>query len=547
MPRRSASWFFPEALRCFLGAMLAALALGCIPYDRPADLRIINGKEPETIDPALVVGQPDGRVCLSIFEGLTRYNPTNAAPEPGLAERWDISPDGKTYTFHLRTNAFWFDRSPITAADVAWSWMRVLEPATAADYAGNLYYIKGAEAYNKGQSKDPKSVAIQVIDPRTLRVELNNPTPFFLDLCAFQTQAVVHRPTIEKHGDKWLDARPFPASGAYELVEWRLNDRIRVRKNPMYWDGANTGCDWVDFMPVNSPNTALNLFLSGEVDVVWDKDVVPSELIDVLRDQPYFHTFNYLCTYFIRCNVTRPPFNDPRVRQALSMAIDRDRLVKNITRGGEAPANFYVPPIPGYQSPPGLPYDPEAARKLLADAGYPEGKGFPRFSYLFNSSRDHEKIAVEMQDMWRKELGIEVELRSVEWKVYLRMQVNLEFDLTRSSWIGDYTDPNTFLDMFMSSNPNNRTGYKNPAYDNLLHQANAEPDVIKRAELLANAEKLLVVDDAPVIPLYIYVGMNFFDPEIISGIYVKENIRDEHPTRSIRKNHQAAEAKRRKR
>ena len=542
---RSASHFRVEALRHFLALFLFALAAGCVPYDRPADLRIINGKEPESIDPAILTGQADGRVCLSLFEGLTRYNTTNAAPEPGLAERWQISDDGKVYTFHMRANIFWFNKEPITAHDVAYSWMRVLEPATASDYAGNLYYIKGAEDYNLGKSKDPNSVGIKALNDRTLRVELVNPTPFFLDLCAFQTQAVVHKGTIEKYGDRWLNARPFPASGAYELVEWRLNDRIRVRKNPLYWEADKTGCDVVDFLPVNSPNAALNLFYSGEVDIVWDKDVIPSELIDTFRNEKWFHTFNYLATYFYRYNVTRKPFDDPRVRRALSMAVNREHLVKNITKGGELAANFFVPPMPNYTSPRGLSYDPEGARKLLAEAGFPGGGGFPRFTYHFNTARDHEKIAVQLQDMWRKELGLDVELRSVEWKVYLRQQVNGEYDISRSSWIGDYTDPNTFLDMFMSTNPNNRTGYTSEEYDRLIREANAEADIQKRTQLLQRAEELLILQDAPIAPLYIYVGMNFFDPEVISGIHNQQNIRDEHPTRTIRKN-QGAAAKRRK-
>jgi oligopeptide transport system substrate-binding protein len=538
MARRSASKIFSEAL--FLCLLLLG---GCAPYDKPADLRIINGKEPESIDPATVVGQPDGRVCLSIFEGLTRYNPTNAAPEPGLAERWDISPDRKTYTFFLRTNALWSTGERITAQDFVYSWMRVLDPNTAGDYAGHLYYIKGAEDFNFGKTKDPASVGIRAVDERTLRVELVNPTPFFLDLCAFPTQAVVHRGTIEKYGDRWLTAQPLPCSGAYELVYWRLNDRIRVRKNRYYWEAEKTGCEVVDFMPVNSPNTALNLFYSGEVDVVWDKDVVPSELLDVLRTRPDFHTFNYLATYFFRYNVTRKPFDDVRVRQALALAIDKKRLTEKITRGGELAADFYVPPLPGYKSPAGLGYDPERARALLKEAGFEGGKGFPRFSYLFNSSRDHEKIAVELQEMWRRELGIDVELRSVEWKVYLRTQVELDYDLTRSSWIGDYTDPNTFLDMFMSNNPNNRTGWKSDKYDDVMRQANAESDAQRREGLLRQAEQLLIRDELPIVPLYIYVGMNFFDTNIISGIYNGENIRDEHPTRAIRKDYQAAEAK----
>lgn len=535
---KSASGSNPEALFVFRICLLlcvSALLSGCA-IEQPAQLRIVNGKEPESLDPATSVGQPDLRVVGSLFEGLTRYNATNAAPEPGLAHRWEISPDGLVYTFHIRTNALWSTGEPITAHDFVYSWFRVLDPATAADYVGNLFYIRGAEDYHLGKTKDRASVGIHALDAHILRVELAHPTAFFLDLCAFPTQAVVHRGTIEKHGDQWLNARPLPASGAFELVQWKLNDRIRVKKNPRYWEAGQTQIETVDLLPVNLPNTALNLFLSGAVDVVWDKDVVPSELIDVLRPRPDFHTFDYLATYFFRINTTRKPFDDVRVRKALALVVDRERIVKNITRGGERPANFFVPPnLANYVSPEGLGYDPELARQLLKEAGYEGGRDFPRFDYMFNSSRDHEKIAVELQDMWRKELGINAELRAVEWKVWLGEQSALNYSISRSSWIGDYADPNTFLDMFMSGNPNNRTGWKSERYDELIRKGNATPDPQARAEILKQAEAILIREELPIVPLYIYVGFNFFDTNKIAGIHNKQNPRDEHPLRAIRK------------
>jgi oligopeptide transport system substrate-binding protein len=523
--------FWSGARCCFL----ALLLIGCTARE-PADLRIINGKEPDSLDPAIVVGQPDGRVVNTLFEGLTRYNATNAAPEPGIAERWEISPDRLTYTFHLRTNALWSTGEPIIAQDVVYSWFRVLEPETAADYVGNLFYIRGAEAYGLGQTKDRNTVGIHALDRATLRVDLVNPTPFFLDLCAFPTQAVVHRGTIEKYGDRWLNARPLPCSGAYELVSWRLNDRIRVKKNVHYWDSQPGQLNVVDFFPVNSPNTALNLYFQGEVDVVWDKDVTPSELLDVLKTRPDFHRFNYLAAYFMRFNTAHKPFDDVRVRKAFALAVDRDRIVTFVTRGGEKPVNHIVPPgIPNYTSPPGLPHDPNLARKLLAEAGYPGGQRFPRVQYHFNASRDNEKIAVQLQDTWKKELGIDVELRGVEWKIWINDQTTLNYDISKSSWIGDYTDPNTFLDLFMSTNPNNRTGWKNPRYDDLMRTANATADIQARASVLQKAESILIAEDAPIVPLYIYVGFNFFDPQVITGIFNEGNIRDEHPVRAIRK------------
>ena len=531
--KRSAPTANLGALRILTGFILLLAVSGCA-LEQPAELRIVNGREPESLDPGTVIGQADGRVVQSVWEGLTRYNATNAAPEPGLALSWKKSPDGKVYTFFLKTNAQWSTGEPITTRDVVYSWFRVLNPKTASDYVGNLFYIKGAEDYHLGRAHADQ-VGIKALDDFTLEVTLVNPTPFFLDLCAFPTQAVVHRGTIEKYGDDWLKARPLPASGAYQLVSWRLNDRIRLKKNPRYWDAGNVAIETVDLFPVNYQNTALNLFMKGEVDVVWDKDVVPTELLDVLVKRDDFHKFNYLGTYFIRINLTREPFGDPAVRKALALAVDRSRIPSVLLAGGTV-ADFYVlPGLPNYTSPPGLEYDPEGAKQLLREAGFPDGAGFPRFEYMFNTSRDHEKIAVQLQAMWKETLGIQMELRSVEWKVYLNSQSSLDYDLSRSAWIGDYADPNTFLDMFMSNNPNNRTGWKSEKYDLLMREANATADEQKRALLLQQAENMLIREEVPIVPIYIYAGYNLFDPEVITGIHNEQNIRDEHPIRAIRK------------
>ncbi|MEW6304378.1 MAG: peptide ABC transporter substrate-binding protein [Verrucomicrobiota bacterium] len=534
-----------EALRSISGALpawgnvgalllCATLLAGCGSKEPRADITILNGPEPESLDPAIITGQPDARVVGALFEGLTRFNPRTAAPEPALAERWEISPDGTVYTFYLRTNAVWSTGEPIVAEDVVYSWRRVLNPETASDYAGQLYFVKNAEAYNTGKLNDPTQIGVKALDAHRLHVELVGPTPFFLDLCAFRTLAIVPRKAIEAHGDRWLMTPPVPVSGPYELVHWRIQDKIRVRKNPRYWDVQSVRNELVDFLPVDSPNTALNLYLTGEADVIWDKGLVPTELMDVLRERPDCHTFDYLGTYFVRCNLTRKPFDDVRVRKALALAIDKQRIVEKITRSGEKIASHFTPPgMPGYESPAGLGRDPELARRLLAEAGFPEGKGFPTFQYLFNSNKMNEQIAVELQQMWQQELGIKMVLRQTEWKVWLAAQSALDYDTARSSWIGDYNDPNTFLDMFMSNNGNNRTGWKSERYDQLVREANVQPDRAQRAALLKEAEAILVRDELPIIPLYFYAGVNFFDPRKIEGIY--HNLLDEHPVYAIRR------------
>ena len=479
------------------------------------------------------------RITKTLFEGLLRLDPRTGLPIPGLAERWDISPEATVYTFHLRTNAFWSTGEAITSEDVVYSWMRALSPATASDYAGELFYIKNAEDYYNGKIKDPGKVALHALDAHTFRVELNQPLAFFLDLCTFSTLAVVPRQVIEKHGERWLNERPLPCSGAYQLVAWRLNDKVRVRKNPRYWDAANVQSELIDILPIGSPNVALNLYETGVADIVWDKDLVPVELLDVLMKRPDFHTYDYLGTYFYRFNVTRKPFDDPRVRRAFALATNKERITRKLTRGGEKPAFHFVPDgVANYQSPPGLPFDPEQARKLLAQAGFPGGKGFPRFQYAFFSAASggakmQGKIAIELQQMWRDELGIELELRQIERKVFLSSQSRLDYDMSASSWIGDYNDANTFLDMYLSNSGNNRTGWKNARYDELIHHANMQTDRKRRAELFQQAETILIAEEVPIVPIYFYAGFNYFDPAKIEGIY--QNILDEHPLQYIRK------------
>ena len=526
---RLARWLaFP-----FVSAVL--LLGGCARSGPPADLVIINGAEPESIDPAVVTGEADGRVALELFGGLTRYDPTNATPVPDLAQSWDLSPDGRVYTFHLRTNAVWSTGEPITAHDFVYSWRRVLNPATASEYAGQLFYLKNGEAYNAGRIKDPSQVGAQALDDHTLRVELGNPTAFFIDLCTYVTLRVVPRQAIEKHGDRWLMVQPVPCSGPYQLKTWRVNDRIRLQKNPRYWDAANTRSEMVDLLPCTSANTALNLYETHAVDIVWDKNLVPVELLDVLLQRADFHSFPYLGTYFIRFNVTRKPFDDPRVRKAFALTIDKKRIVEKITKGGEHTASSYTTPgIPGYVSPEGLGLNAARARQFLAEAGFPDGQGFPSFDYLCDTtSRLHEQIAVELQEMWRRELGVHVGIRKLEWKTFLRAQGELDYDLCRSSWIGDYNDPNTFLDMFMSNNGNNRTGWKNARYDELVREANAQIDRAKRAQQLQQAEILLVREETPIVPLFYYAGLDYYDATRIKGIFT--NILSQNPIRSIYK------------
>jgi oligopeptide transport system substrate-binding protein len=515
-----------------LSVCLTLLFGACSPGKPRADLVFLNGAEPETLDPALITGQPEGRIANALFEGLTTFNEFGEAV-PGVAERWEISPDGKLYRFHLRRNAKWSNNTLVTAHDFVRSWQRTLHPETPSEYAYQLHYIRNGRAYNEGTLKDFAQVGVRALDDFTLEVELENPTPFFLDLCAFVTLLPVHVPTVEKFGDNWIKPENMVNNGAYLLDDWRLNDRVSLKKNPYYWDADSVAMETIDILPTSRANTAFNIYASGGADLMMDKGLVPISLIGELRKRRDYHSAPFLGTCFIRFNVTQPPFDDPRVRRAISLAMDRVNLVEKILRAGEDPAYGLVPPgAGGYKVEPHVQRNTDLARKLLAEAGYPGGSGFPRFTYLYNEGEINEAIAVEIQSVLQNELGIQMTPARQEWKVYLRSMSNLDFSMCRSSWVGDYNDPNTFMDLFVTGGGNNRTGWGNPRYDELIAAAAKEPSNEKRFALFEEAERLLVAEEAPIVPLYYYVGIQFYDRERLGGI--EANLLDEHPLRRMR-------------
>lgn len=507
------------------------LLIACGERQPRADLVFLQSAEPETLDPALATDQVSMRVSSSLFEGLCRVN-EDGRPEPGMAERWDISANRKTYTFHLRAGTAWTDGAPVVAEDFITAWRRVLTPETGADYATLLHVIRGARAFTEGRAAFDQ-VGLQAPDPRTLIVELENPVPYFIDLCAFLTLAPVPLRTIGEHGGAWIKPGQLVGNGAYLLDDWRLDDRIRLRKNPAYWDAANVRLATVEIRPVQDAGSALAAFHTGQCDLLMDKGMVPPTLTRKLREQPWFHTGPFLGTWFIRINTKRPPFTDPRVRRAFALAVDKRRIVDNITQLGENPAAGVVPPGTGadYQPPPGLDFDPAAARRLLAEAGFPNGQGFPRVEYLYLPLAVERNIAVELQAMWQKHLGITVNLIKQEQKVWLKSMRELEYDLCRSSWVGDYNDPSTFLDLFQSDNGQNRTGYADPEFDELSRAAAAEADAVKRNALFRQAESRLIRDQATVIPVYTYVGVQFYHADRLTG--VRPNLIDDHPFRCM--------------
>ncbi|NOT33750.1 MAG: peptide ABC transporter substrate-binding protein [Candidatus Eisenbacteria bacterium] len=476
------------------------------------------GAEPESFDPGLASGQPDGRVARLLFEGLTREDARTLEPRPGQAYRWEITPDGLTYTFHLRPGIAWSNGAPVTAADFRWSWLRVINPATGARYGNLLAPIKNAEEFNKGKLTDENQVGIQAPDDSTLVITLRAPTSYFLYLVQYYTCLPTPRAAIEKYGVRWTRPENIVNNGPFLLDHWRQNERFEFVPNPRYWDRKNIRLERIVGWTVEDLNTCANLYKSGVFD--WNPSgYLPSQFIPHLRTFKDFRHGPYQGVYYYSINTTRKPYDDVWVRRALTLCVDRESIARDLLKGSRDPWGNMTPSgYPGYQPPPAVPYDPEKARECLAKAGYPGGKGFPKLSILFNTSEDHRRIGEAIQQMWKRELGIEVELSNQEWGSYLQAATNLDYDVARRSWIGDYLDPNTFLACFITGDGNNRSGWSNARYDALIHASGFELDVAKRMATLREAEAILL-DEAPVIPIYHYSTNEMVKP-YVRGIYI---------------------------
>jgi oligopeptide transport system substrate-binding protein len=492
-----------------------------------ADLTICNGDEPQTLDPAIMTGQLEERIAQSIFEGLTTRDPKGEVV-PGVAASWTRSPDGLTYTFHLRPDARWSDGAPLTSADFLRSWERTLNPATASEYAYELYYLVNGEAYGTGKIADFSQVGVKAPDPLTLVVTLAHPTAYFLELTTLPPLFPVPLAAIAQYGTDWTKPGHLVGNGPYVLKQWRLNDYILLEANPNYW--RPVAIHRIKVLPTNNATACFNLFASHKTDLIIDKTSIPPNLVQDLKDKPYFHADPFGATAFLRYNVKRKPFDDVRVRQALALGLDKADIVRKITRAGEPVAESFVPPgsAGGYQSPPGLGYDPAKARQLLAAAGYPGGRGFPDVDLLYAIHGEVPRgVATEMQALWRRDLGItSIHLRGQEWKVYLNSEQALDYDLAFSSWVGDYNDPQTFIDMFVTDGGNNETGWSDPQYDQMLAQSEVTPDPAQRLQILQHMEKILVSDQTPIVPVYFYVGIALYHPEKLAGF--EPNFIDEH-------------------
>ena len=477
----------------------------------PQVFRYDNFAEPQDLDPQVVTGVPEFHLLQALSEGLLTASPVDLHPGPGLASSWEVSSDGLVYTFHLRDNLRWSDGSPITTDDFLMSWKRMISPKIASEYAYLIYnFVKGAKDYYEGKITDFGQVGMKAPDARTLQVTLLSPTPFLPKIIAnhfswdpLPIKVLQRFGALEERSTPWTRAGNPVCSGPFMLKEWSPQKRIVVVRNPYYWDAANVKLDEVDFLPTEDIPAEERMFRDNQEDRTQE---IPTDKIDAYkRDHPeLIHIEPYLGVYFYRCNVTRPPLNDKRVRKALALAIDRESLVKNVVRGGQQPAYAVSPPgNTGYSPRARLSGTLDDARRLLAEAGYPGGKGLPPIQLLYNTNSNNKQVAEAIQEMWRRNLGVTIDLMNEEWKVYLDSQHTHNYQMERSAWIADYPDPHVFLEIYETGNGNNDTLWSNADYDRLLHEALRAKDDATRYEIYQKMDAILV-DECPVIPIYYY-------------------------------------------
>lgn len=588
-------------LFALLGLLVAMLAL-----DRPApraDFAFINRGDVSTLDLATMSWMQDLRVARIVYEGLTKNDifTDNYEIKPGVAERWEVSPDQRTYTFYLRENARWSNGSPVTAQDFVFSWRRALLPDVAGDYIKLFALIEGGKAFidwrtaelgafaartdltttrerqaaadelwQRTQAKFEELVGVRAIDSRTLRVTLERPTPFFLDLTSFAVFYPTYPPLVQAHTridpttgavktrPEWTKPDVLVTNGPFRLVTWRFKRDMRFEQNPYYWDRASLNVRTIAIPSIQDGNAQVMAFLTGAVD--WVSDVTPPYRAEMLRGKQEFYRehwdeyqsllaqgldsveidrrlppdprnrisafpafgtywYNFNCLPRLRDGRVNP-FADARVRRAFAMALDKRGIVENVRRTGEPVADTIIPrgALAGYASPKGLGYDPEAARALLAEAGYPDGKGLPVIEILFNKEGGHDLIAQAVAKDWERNLGVSVLLQMKEIKVFREDLKQANYMVSRAGWFGDYGDPTTFLDLSETGNGNNDRKYSNPRFDAMLKQAREEADPAKRLAILSEAERLLVEEDFPKVPIFHYVQIYLFDPHKLTGI-----------------------------
>ncbi len=492
---------------------VASLSTAMVSAQEEQVLNLAIGSEPPTIDPALATDSTSGAIIKNVFEGLTAMD--NAGEVlPGAAESWEVSEDGLTYTFKLREGNTWSNGDPVTASDFEYAWKRVLNPETASQYASILYVVAGAEAYNSGEG-EADAVGVTAVDDSTLEVTLANPTTYFLELTAFYTYMPVHQATVEADADWALDASDaYVTNGPFSLQEWAHSSHYVLVKNDSYWDVDNVSLDTVNVQIIEAESTANAEFQAGGIDYLGSPySTVSLDAIDLYKANEELNVAPYAAIYWYKLNTTDEVMSNVNIRKALALAVDRQALVDNITKGGQLPAMGYVPPTSaGFEEERGYfaDADYDAAKEYLATGLEELGMSDPSeltINISINTSEAHSTIAQFIQEGWAQNLGINAEIDNTEWQVYLERLDVLDFQVARMGWIADFNDASTFLDMYRTADAgNNDTGWENEEYKALIDQAAAEQDVDVRTDLLLQAEAIMI-EEMPVIPLYYYTNL----------------------------------------
>lgn len=514
---------FPFRLIAGIAIGAALFLTGCSKSSdaNTAGLKVLNfgnGTEVQDLDPQIVTGVPENKVINALFEGLVTEGPSGSDTAPGVAESWETSDDGLVWTFHLRSDAKWSNGRPLTAQDFVDSYQRILTPSLAAEYAYKLFHVVGAEDFNAGRLTDFTQTGFKALDDRTLQITLRYRAPFLLEAMKHYSWFPVPIDVIKQLGDVgrrgtgWTRPENIVGNGAFKMKSWVPNQKIIVERSPTYWDAETVNLDQIHFFPIESIDTEERMFRTGQLHRTNELPLAKistykKDFPEAYRQDPYYGV------YFYRLNVTKPPLDDVRVRRALALAIDRESLVTNVTRGGQQPALNFCPPSDKFTSTARIDGDLATAKALLAEAGYPEGRGFPRINLLYNTSENHKVVAEAIQQMWRRNLGIDIGLINQEWKVYLDSQDTLAYDICRAGWIADYTDPNTFMDMWVTGGGNNDTGYSNPEYDALNESSLRAPDEEARMAIYQQMDDILA-RDVPMIPIYFYTRVYALSPRV---------------------------------
>ncbi|MDF2039299.1 peptide ABC transporter substrate-binding protein [Cytobacillus oceanisediminis] len=492
--------------------------------DVPQELRVNINTEPPSLNPGLAQDSTSGTVLRNVLEGLTRIN-QDGKPENAMAEDIKVSEDGKTYTFTIR-DANWSNGDPVTANDFEYAWKWALDPANNSTYAYQLYYLEGAEAFNTGTG-EKDAVGVKAVDEKTLEVKLVNPTPYFEELTAFYTYLPVNSKIAEANPEWATDAgENFTTNGPFHLVEWSHSDKILLEKSETYWDAETVKLDSIEMVMINDPNTELSMFDNGELD--WagaPTGALPTDAMQALKDEGRLTTQPIAGIYNYKFNTTVEPFNNVNIRKAFAHAINRQELIDNILQGEQIPAMAIVPPSmfeeneKGYFSDNDVEKAKEYLQKGLEELGLKDASELPAVTLSYNTSEAHQKIAQAIQDMWKQNLGVEVTLDNSEWNVYLDKLDQMDYQVARLGWLGDFNDAINFLEMYRDADGgNNNTGWESKEFQDLLAKSATETDPEARQQLLKDAEAIFM-EDMPVAPIYFYTN-NWVQAENLKDVAV---------------------------